>query len=294
VPWQGWERVGRKSREKRERGAGSAKAKKKKSEVLGLPTSGDGIWERLGSGDLRLVEAHVENYLKGIQEAETALRILGRDAAAIVSDIAERMDDEKLRDLAKQLVAVKPKITTNMMELRAESVAEHVERAKQEATKLGSGAVTVAGPAFAVFDPVRIADALVKGGRPRTDIARIGSGDLLWVAVGDETASTPVVIAEGEGKTDALLLRLVVESGVVFVGPPEAADGPRMGTIRLHPMRTALDDHLGRGAFVAVPPGRYAARIYRDDRGVRVDLAPAPDERPLTLSMAMLSVPPST
>lgn len=285
--------MGKKSREKRERKEAGAPSKKNKPGLEPRLPVDPTVWEKLGSGDLRLVEAHVEKYLQGKREAETALTILGRDASAQVMEIAERLGNEKLLEFGRRLVALKPKLETNMLELRRDSIVELLEAENEKAPALGEGpAVTVKGGAVAVFDPLRVADALVKGGRPRADIARIGQGDLLWVAVGEADARTEVTLSEGEGPSGALVLRLQVDSGVVFVGPPEASDGPRLGSVRLHPSRTALDDHRAEGHFIRVPPGRYAVRVQRENGTLRLFVSPTPEEAPLTLSLAQLMLAP--
>lgn len=290
MPWQGFERVGKKAREKRERKKPGSTAKVK---LPSLPKSGDPVdWEKLGSGDLNLVEAHVKNYLKGVREAETALMILGRDASAQVMEIAEQTGNAELLEFGKKLVAVKPKIETNMQELRRDSIVELMERELPKAKKLAdSPQIFVNGSAVAVFDPLRVADAICRGGRPRSDVNRISQGDLLWVSSGEGEEKTKVVLAEGDGGAGkALELRLQVDSGLVYVGPPEASDGPRLGTVRFHPFKTGFDDFVGKGRFVSVAPGRYAVRIRREGGEVRIFLAPAPNDAPLTLSMSMLAL----
>ena len=83
-----------------------------------------------------------------------------------------------------------------------------------------------------------------------------------------------------------LSLRLLVTSGVVFIGPPESADGPRLGELRIDPFSTQLDQKLHEGRLVRFKPGRYVASAHRLDAGeIQLYVVPAPEaEPPLALT----------
>jgi len=284
--------MGKKSREKKARkDDGAAKAPKATS-AIGTPTvpagpKAKGLYQRLeeaGVGDLRLVESHVDQFLNGVREAEEALLLMGRDAAALVSAEAEKRKDPKLTELAKKLAALRPRIDTNLHELRGASVGQLCEEAKKTAPKLSSSpTITVQSQAAALFDPMKVVDALARTGRPRNDINRVTAGDIAWVGLGSG-ATYGVTLTDAPAPAgDALVVRLVVESGVVFVGPPEAADGARLGTVRLDPFRTGLHDHLERGGFVAVAPGTYHVSVAKAAGGVLLHLAPVAADAPFVL-----------
>lgn len=278
--------MGKKAREKRERKTQGKPVRR--ARLVEKPLGNIGVG--LTSGDLRLLETHVDNYLKGVKEAETALRLLGRDASATVMEMAERLKNKDLLEFGKRLVAVKPTVETNMMELRHESIVENLARAKATALDLDDAPIiTVTGPTVALFDPLKIADALARGGRPRNQIERVARGDLAWFAPGADRVKVSLTREEADADADALELRLVIESGLFFVGPAEAADGPRMGTVRFDPFRTGLDDFIDRGRFVALEPGPYALRVRREGTTkVRVVIRPSAARGPLDLALSAL------
>ena len=265
--------MGRKSRLKKER-------RKQKNAAPATPSVSDESEPELtAAGDLRLIEPHVKNFIKGVEEAEGALRMMGRDASQVVVELGEALEDERVVELGKNLVAVKPQVPTNLRALRHASVAGHVAEAGSSAPLLiDGGAVAAPGNVIALFDPMRVADALVKSGRPRTDAERVGKGDLaifpLPAGVENVTFSLEAP-PEGQDTSD---VRLTIDSGVAFIGPPEASDGPRMGEIRIHPFRTGLDDFLERGSFRRVEAGRYDVRAYQDGETVCVHLTSAADD----------------
>lgn len=250
--------MGRKSREKKE------KRKKKQT----APAAN----EVEGAGDLRLVAAHVNEYRKGVEEAETALRMLGRDAALTVIRLGEELADAKVIELGQSLVAVRPRFPTNLYELREDSVAKHIEAARKDAPLLTDDVkVPDQSLAVGIFDPARVADALIKSGKPRQRAERLGAGDIAWFPI-NHAASAAVRLKVGEAPKSATssAMRVCVESGIVFVGPPQASDGPRLGTIRLDPFTTNLDKHLSAGVFVRVAPGQYEVRAGRNGDDVDV------------------------
>lgn len=272
--------MGKKAREKRERrdAAGSKKPTKLKLDAK-------------AAGDLRLIPAHIEHYLRGVPEAARALRDLGRDAAELVIEIAREKKDAELEAFGKKLVALKPQYETNMIELRAEAIDDVLERAEKSAVSVGAGtSLAFEGMALGFFDPLAVADALVKGGRPRADRQRVARGDIAWFPVG---GARTVRVSEGSAPPpDALELRLKVSSGLVYVGPPEASDGPRLGSVRLHPHRTQLDEFEPKGRFLRVPEGMYAVHVELPTEGdIRVHLNLAPDAQPLEVDLASLGLP---
>ena len=78
------------------------------------------------------------------------------------------------------------------------------------------------------------------------------------------------------------------------MGPPEAADGPRMGTVRLDPFSTLLDEHADKGRFVRLPNGVLALHVYLDQAGaVRIHIvADDAPEGQLDLSPMAPVIPP--
>jgi len=216
-------------------------------------------------GDLRVVEAHVKAFLGGQEdEATAALVAMGRDAAFLVKQAADANDSEGLTELARRLAALPPQVDTNLLELRRASVRARAEEALAEAPLAveAENLMATAG-AVALFDPLRVEEDLAKSGRPRRDPERLAAGHLAWFGL-PTAGGTPIHLslqAPPEGQATRRL-RLDVSSGVVFVGPPEASDGPRLGTVRLDPFHTALDEHLERGAFVRLKPGLYAVQAY--------------------------------
>ncbi len=266
--------MGKKSREKKER----RKAKEVMDQAIAAVTGDDE--EVTGSGDLRLIEAHVTQWLAGTPEAEAALKMLGRDASLTVMQIGERLKNAEVVEFGKRLVAVKPQFPTNLMALREDSVVQHVARAQSDAPQVSADAeLHVGSHTLAIFDPALVADALVKGGKPRADGARVAEGHVAVFSLDPlmeaDVGTTTEAVADDQPVT---VRRVLVKSGVVFCGPQEASDGPRLGTVRLDPFRTALDDHLERGAFRRVQPGVYKVSAYRTgDEKVRVHFEEAPD-----------------
>lgn len=279
--------MGKKAREKRDRkdnpvtkGISRRKAKKV-------------AYDPAAEGDLRFVEAHVDYYLQGVEQADVALKKLGRDAAETVTQIARRLGNAELEAYGRKLTALKPQVETNMAELRRASVVEHVEGARKKAPSIGdTPRFSLELPTIAIFDPLRVVDALVRGGRPRLDKNRVGAGDVAWFPRETDVGSIALAMAEaapaaGEG---ALELRLTVSSGLVFVGPPEASDGPRLGSVRLDPFRTQLDEYVGQGRFARVDPGHYAVHVRRGATGVAVTLVATEDEAPFDVDLARLGI----
>lgn len=270
------------------------KSRTKKEKRDGAPTGGTerglyGQLEDAGSGDLRLVGQHIEHFLKGVREAEEALLLLGRDASALVIAAAAEKGSEELAQLGKKLAAMPPRISTNLYALRKASVESLAESGKSKAPKLAkSPKVEVQGNAVAIFDPSRVSDALARSGRVRNDTERVVRGDIAWFGLGVAPSHTVKVTGQAAPADSRVKLGLVVDSGVIFVGPPEAADGPRLGTVRLDPHKTALDDHAVRGGFVAVPPGRYAVGVSKGEGGVVVHLSPVEGDAPFEVDLAHL------
>lgn len=292
--WQA-SRVGKKSREKKARRGDAPNTGEALNGKAAALTGGSekGLYQRLeeaGVGDLRLVAQHVEGFLNGVREAEEALLLMGRDAAALVLAEADKRKSEPLSELGRKLAALRPRVDTNLHELRAESVGRLCELAQKNAPKLSSSPViTVRSPAVALFDPVRVVDALARTGRPRNDVARVTAGDIAWAGLGGKESYAVRLTADAPADAaGALELRLVVESGAVFVGPPEAADGARLGTVRLDPYRTGLDDHLERGAFVGVAAGAYRVLLLKSDGGVTLHLSPVAADAPFAPDVARM------
>jgi hypothetical protein len=252
------------------------KRKEKKERKSGMPAQG---FE--GPGDLRAVRHHVEQWRKhGVEEARNMLMMLGRDASFTVCEVAEEWKDEELLAFGRRLVAVRPQLETNLDELRRLSVKAHVERAKESAVPaVEIEGVEAIGGAFALFDPQRLIEDLTKGGRPRKELDRVNAGDVAWFGL-PTAAATAVRFTSQPAPAGALRLRLRVDSGVVFAGAPEASDGPRLGTVRLDPQRTRLDEHLNSGHFLRMKPGVYRIDARLESGTVMVHLRP--DEAPET------------
>lgn len=231
-------------------------------------------------GDLETIEAHVEAYLAGRSDAATTLTNMGRDAAHTVLQLARAKQSEPLEQFARRLAAIPPQVETNLKDLRRKSVRRRIETERKHAPKAEeAGEVRVAGGAIAVFDPQRVLEDLVLGGRPRQRAERLQAGDI--ACLGLPTAEeVPVRFQQGpapDGQPTARL-RLKVDSGMVFVGPPEAADGPRMGTVRLDPFSTRLDELAPRGRFLRMSNGVLVVWAYRDAEGaVCLHVAEDPD-----------------
>ena len=247
-------------------------------------------------GDLETIEAHVKAYVGGKTEAASILTDMGRDAAHTVMRIAKDTANEALEQFARRLAAIPPQVETNMHDLRRKSVRRRVETERKDAPKaFEATGLTIAGGALAVFDPQRVLEDLATGGRPRQRAERLEAGDIACLGL-HQAQEVPVRFFEGpapDGKPTARL-RLRVESGMVFVGPPEASDGPRMGTVRLDPFATRLDELAPSGRFLRFPNGILALHACLDAEG-EVCLYVGPDaepEQPLGLSpLAPLSPP---
>lgn len=274
--------MGKKSRQKKEKREGGTPAGAQ-------PKSLYGQLEDAGSGDLRLVGQHIEHFLAGRREAEEALLLLGRDASALVNAEADKRKSEELATLGKKLAAMPPRVSTNLHALRMASVESLASAGKSKAPKLAKAPkVEVKGTSVVLFDPARIADALARSGRVRNDNERVSKGDIAWFGLGTAESHVVQLSSEPPPGPSRVRLGLEVASGVIFVGPPEAADGPRLGTIRLDPHKTALDDHAVRGGFVAVPPGRYAVGVSKSAGGVVVHLTPVEGDAPFEVDMTAL------
>jgi hypothetical protein len=241
-------------------------------------------------GDLRNVEHLMHAMIGGDPHAESTLFALGRDAAWIVQKLADETGDEGAKQLAKKIVAVPPQVKTNLYELRKDAVRSLIRSALESAPQAAElDGITIPGSAVALFDPERVVDSLTRGGRPRKDVERIKQGDIAWFGA-DTIGPTKVqlVRATPPPAQPVLELRLRVSSGVVFVGPPEAADGPRLGSLRLDPFSTALNARASEGRLVRMKPGRYVVAAHRLDRGeIQIYLLPAPESEP-PLSLADL------
>ncbi len=247
-------------------------------------------------GDLTTIEAHVEAFLAGTSEAATVLTEMGRDAAFTVMQLAKEKKHEELEQFARRLAAIPPQVTTNLHDLRRRSVRRRVEMERREALKAVEVTdLAISGGAVALFDPQRVVEDLATGGRPRRHAERLGAGDIACLGLPQADPVPVRILAEPPPADQPVArLRLHVESGLIFVGPPEASDGPRMGTVRLDPFSTALDDLADRGRFLRMANGVWALWGYIDPDGA-VRLHAVPDEaptEPLELSpMAPVTLP---
>ena len=245
-------------------------------------------------GDLRLVEAHVQAWLQGEERAEGALKMMGRDAAAIVERIGRELEETKLIELARRLVPMRPEVETNLFELRLESIQALVEEAKTQAAKVTEQpTVTNQEVSVAIFDPIRVADILVKTGRVRTLPKRVGAGDIAAFPLPPNEAFNVQVsdfLVSNEQATSVAPLQ--VQSGTVFVGPPEASDGERLGSIRFDPFVTNLHRNLSRGLFIQIPPGSYDIHAFRDGETVHLHFVEREESPSGELMLANISVPP--
>ena len=248
-----------------------------------------------GPGDLRAVEYHVDQWQHGVEEGLNMLLMLGRDAAFIVNKLAKERGNEEIEELGRRLVATRPQLETNLYELRIASVGKLVDEALPTVPNAAeAGALKISGGAFALFDPKRLAEELARGGRPRKDPARMAAGDVVVFGL-DAGREVPVQVTTAalpDGQP-ALEQRLVVESGVIFLGPPQASDGPRMGSLRLDPFSTSLNEHLSQGHLLRLKSGVYRVAAHQDsDGGAVVHLKPddSPDA-PLEIDPKQLSLP---
>ena len=223
-------------------------------------------------GDLETIETHVKAYLDGKSEAASVLTDMGRDASFTVLKLAQEQDNAELEQFARRLAAIPPQVTTNLHELRRKSVRRRIEMERRDATAAVDVAdLAVAGGTLGLFDPQRVIEDLATGGRPRRRAERLEAGDVACIGL---PKVEPVAVKihhqpPPEGQ-DTARLRLKVESGLLFVGPPEASDGPRMGTVRLDPFSTLLDEHAASGRFVRFPNGVFAVMAYLKEGEVQL------------------------
>jgi len=266
-------------------------AKTQDPEIAESGTIGD---DASALGDLRLVEAHVQAWLQGEERAEGALKMMGRDAAAIVERLGRELEETKLIELARRLVPMRPEVETNLFELRMESIQALVEEAKTQAADL-SQHPTVTGQevSVAIFDPMRVADVLIRTGRVRTLPKRVGAGDIAAFPLPpNEAFNIQVSDSSVPDEQATSVASLQVQSGTVFIGPPEASDGERLGSIRFDPFMTNLHRHLSRGLFIQIPSGSYDIHAFRD--GTTVCLHFLEREAPPSgeIMLADISLPP--
>lgn len=217
-----------------------------------------------GVGDLRLVRQHIDAYRGGEVAALEVLTSLGRDAAFPALKYAEALGDAELIEHARRLVAVTPAVQTNLYELREAAVDAIIERGRL-APELGTGPAATAKAGLALFDPAQVKQALARGGRPRRELEqeRAGVIAVLGLATAESVAVRLALGAPAAGQATTRR-RLKVGSGVVVIAPPEASDGPRLGTVRLDPERTALDDFFdaGTASLVRIVPGIYTVEAF--------------------------------
>lgn len=260
-------------------GSQDREAKKPREERFsaGAPKDPDAV---AVTGDLRTVLLHVRDFLKGeVDESKNALMTMGRDASFLVQKVAEGSGNQELKDLARRLAATPAQVDTNLYALRETSVWTHIERAQEEAPLAAAADLAVRGGAVGLFDPARLLEVLAKSGRPRRDPNRIQAGDVAWVGVPEQgRVSIRLSTRPPPEHQPTRRLRLRVSSGVVFVGPPAASDGLRLGTVRIDPFATSLDAHVTNGGFVRVKPGTYALHCFWGQaKGLLVHLVSDPD-----------------
>lgn len=239
-------------------------------------------------GDLRDVPALVEKYKAGDMSGAEGLMDLGRDAAFSVLALGEAKRDDELLAFGKKLIAVPPQLPTNLFELRRQSVEALLKKHKADAAPIENLMDVVLGNAGALFDPLRVAADLAKSGRPRRDPKRLEVGDLAWFWVPHPKTRLEVRLGPPPTGVPGVRLRLKVDSGLVFLGAPEASDGPRLGTVRLDPFSTGLEDHLGEGRLGRLKPGTYALYAYLEGpQHARVHLTLEEDPKaPLDVTIA--------
>lgn len=282
--------MGKRSREKKERKTREVQASV--VEALLSPEAREELKKVTGSGDLRLIPAHIEHFLAGNEQARIALRALGRDAAVPLLRAAVELKHAELETFAQKLFATKPAVETNLMVMREVSVMEHVESGRAKAKPLDGAKVTVRGSQAGLFDPALHAKSLARGGRPRSEAAALGSGQIAWFLLAPDEEAELELHAEPV-PASALSLRLRVKSGLVFVGSPEAADGPRLGELRLDPFRTRFDEYVGTGGLFAAEPGLYELGAARAAPGrIRLSFARLPETAPpAEISLTELQLP---
>lgn len=168
----------------------------------------------------------------------------------------------------------------------------HLQREKAKAkAAVDVSDLTVSGGQIALFDPARVVSDLARGGRPRKDAARMEAGDVAWFGL-PRPDEIPLRISMADAVGAGLLLRLAVDSGLVFCGSPEASDGPRLGTVRRDPETTRLDEHVDGGRFLRLKPGVYRMSARLTPEGIAVALAPDADPaEALGIDVQALSLP---
>ena len=220
----------------------------------------------------------MDAYRAGEVAAMEVLTSLGRDACFSALKYAEKLGDEELIDFSRRLVAVPPSIETNLFELREASVDARVKEARTVVPALASEPLVRATGSFALFDPLQTKRFLARGGRARKepDAQHKGTLAVFGLSVSHEVT---VRILQGEGPegVSGVEQRLRVGSGVVAAGAPESSDGPRLGSVRLDPHRTQLDEALDKGMaeLRALNPGVYRlVAIHPDPRTLAVYIRP--------------------
>lgn len=238
----------------------SAKTKKKAKPKAVSPFAQLKSSPHAGLGDLRLIRQHMDAHRAGEPGALEVLTRLGRDASFTAYAYAKELGDAELLDIARRLVAVPPEVHTNLFALREASVDAVVARHEGAPDLDALEPFTVMG-SFGLFDPANVKTAIAKGGRPRTENAKVldGTVAILGMSVPDLVTVRFEMGPPPEG-TATFRRRLKVSTGVVAVGAPEASDGPRLGAVRIDPEQTGLDLALAAGKIRIgrIRPGIYA------------------------------------
>lgn len=225
----------------------------------------------------------MDAYRAGEVAALEVLTSLGRDAAHPALAYAEELGDPELIEHARRLVAVPPAIETNLYELREAAVDAILNRGRS-APLIEAAEGLTAQASFGLFDPSLAKAALVRGGRPRKEIEQERAGTIAVFGLSVPGKVTVHIEADKPpAGVPTTRRRLKVGSGVVVVGAPEASDGPRLGSVRLPPERTGLDDFLEarRVTVLRLSPGIYAVEACHqgaDTLRVYVSPDPAPKE----------------
>jgi hypothetical protein len=124
----------------------------------------------------------VKKWKAGDMVGAEGLMDLGRDASFLVLALGEKAKDEELLAFGKKLVAVPPRVPTNLHALR-EAAVERLIKAHQDAGSIESIVDLEIGTATAFFDPRRVAADLARYGRPRREAKRLEAGDLAWFGI---------------------------------------------------------------------------------------------------------------
>lgn len=244
------------------------------------------------SSDLRNVPILIERLLAGEEEAQTVLMGMGRHAAFLVLQAAEDRDSPVLRELGRKLAAIPPQSDTNIMALRKASVQALVNEVGADAPSLFEAAPFRVGPEVALFDPVVLAEDLAGAGRPRRSPERLGKGDLAWFGLPDDGHALEVRAGPPPDGQATLRLRVRVRSGFLWVGPPEATDGHRLGAVRLDPHSTGLHGRRDQCRGFAVPAAVYAVHGWRSGQTVHLRLQEEPKPLPfIQIDLAGLRLP---